>query len=91
MRIDNLPIKTKLIWDTTLKLHGEEPKRIYYPMLIVNQAKKSGRHLELGALVATPNNRNWMGRASEFCRLPTEEELVLFEKEYKAMEDKMYQ
>jgi hypothetical protein len=74
MNLMNIKIGTKLVWDCQtelydFKLSKNMPVNYYYPCMVVNL------HDRLGALIATPDNRNWMNGEQENLRKPTESEL----------------
>lgn len=73
MRIDNLPVGTKLMWDAPpIGEWYNNGQRIVYPAIVVDH-HKTNEHL--GAKIKTGHKSSWMGKENENLRLPTPEEL----------------
>jgi len=82
MRIDKLPIGTKLMWDAPLLFEGYDNSRsldkskILYTAII--SKKVTNINQPKGVRVKTGIKNNWMGYEQEHLRLPTKEELEIY-------------
>jgi len=83
MRIDNLDVGTKLMWDAPLPYEGYNadtlvPGRIVKTM-IISEIHPSVPEIGRRVKSTMDGNGQWVGKANQYLRLPTEEELNKYE------------
>lgn len=84
MKVKNLPIGTKLVWDAPIPFegyHNENPNypgRIVYPVMVgEHHGLKSGPQKEMRMMYTRDNNGQWITE-SDYLRKPTDDELLKF-------------
>lgn len=77
MKINDLPIGIKLMWDAPLPFEGYvsafsiDKSKILLPSIV---SERDDNHPK-GTRIYTGQFNNWMGSENEYLRLPTEDEL----------------
>jgi hypothetical protein len=81
MKINDLPIGTKLMWDAPLPFEGyvssfsRDKSKILLTAIVSERDTKHPK----GTRINTGQSNNWIGSENEYLRLPTEEELEKYE------------
>ena len=70
MKVNKLPVGTKLMWDARVSNLDVFDNSLVYPAIVIEQ-----HHNKQWVKIKTTNNASWVGPYQDYLRLPTQEEL----------------